>query len=73
MKVASFTVDCLVSLPTGNYALYSASNGKRIWTRDIGYNPKDVVELYYDESGPKKVIINGAEQGGGYLGGKRIE
>jgi hypothetical protein len=43
-------------------ALYTASNGKRIWTRNIGYNPNDSVELHYNEQGPQKIIINGIEK-----------
>ncbi len=62
MRVAKFIVGCLVQLPTGDYALYTASNGKRVWTRNIGYEPNDKVELHYDEAGPKKIIINGIEK-----------
>lgn len=62
-KCAIFFVECTVSLPTGNYALYTASMGKRIWTHNYGYQPKDMVGIYYREgsSKPEKIIVNGKE------------
>lgn len=62
-KCAIFFVECLVNLPTGNYALYTASNGRRIWTHNYGYQPSDMVGIYYQEGAgkPEKVIVNGKQ------------
>lgn len=63
VRCAIFFVECLVNLPTGNYALYTASNGKRIWTHNYGYQPKDMVGMCYRDGAekPDKIIVNGKE------------
>jgi len=63
MKCAIFFVECLVGLPTGNYALYTASNGRKVWTRNYGYDINDEVWVYYREGslGPEQIIVNGKE------------
>jgi hypothetical protein len=64
MKIAKFIVECLVQLQSRNYALYTASNGKRIWTENLGYEPNDEVEIHYQKGAirPNKIIINRIEK-----------
>ena len=63
LKCAIFIVECLVSVPTGNYALYTASSGRKVWTRNYGYQPGDEVWVYYQEGAkkPEQILVNGKE------------
>jgi len=63
LKCAIFKVDCLLRIGGHHYALYTASNGKRKWTKDYGYEPNDEVWLYYYEGArePHQIIVNGKE------------
>jgi hypothetical protein len=62
MKIARFIITAVLQLPSGEYGAYCASGGRVVWTKSFGYEPGDNIELYWDETGPKKLIINGIEK-----------
>lgn len=54
------TIGVLFSLPSGDYATYINWKGATAWTKNLGYQPNDKVEIYHTRSGkPEKIIING--------------
>lgn len=59
----NIVVGITFSLPTGEYATYINSKGATAWTKNFGYNPGDVVEVFHDRKGkPDKIITNGIEK-----------
>lgn len=51
------------SLPSGDYATYLNWKGFTAWTRNLGYSPNDLVDIFHDRNAkPRKLIINGIEK-----------
>lgn len=61
--IVHITIGVTFSLPTGEYATYTNWKGATRWTRNLGYQPNDSVEIHHARNGkPEKIIINGIEK-----------
>lgn len=60
MEYFKFTVERLVSTPSGNYAVYTNPEGGEVWNTNFGFKEGDVVEMWnYDGYGPERIDVNG--------------
>ena len=60
MDYVKFTVERIVTTPSGTYAVYTKPDGGESWNGNFGFKEGDVVEMWnYDGYAPERIDVNG--------------